>query len=1058
MNSVQQTPPPERELGVDVYECRANTTVVNSDSPRLDPDGEDTLLEQLLNLMHDPNADAPHPEGEMGPKSLDDFRGQSCPGDQIPAADAGEEEEVGRAAGKSRKKKKKGRRGPNADPRVKCGFETWNVGGVPTQRVLEIALEANSQQGLDRPEFIFLQEMPRTDDGWKQSLLHGYRVHEYRSPDMWRGNAIAVNDATWTVTRRKGGPQVAWTRVRRKATGEQMWLGSIYLSTGVTADVTDEEMLDVVRSLPATDLPVLLAGDFNSALKWGWLEDRIQIVPNNQKTQFVSSRLAERHIELRPPGDDQLHQPTSRPRRRGARGNQIDGVASRGQLGLEWRILVDSCRQIGTDHERGHGHIWLGRGKEGQLSPTGPRQVVRQVPELGHLDQATLEQVARDFTRPRRSAGYKDPPEVKRAWKHAKVQRTTQAWKAAMAARRTARQQWQAQRIEAAAQGNWQMFRQLTDKQEVGWDVPFAEAAEAEGTDPHEWLVDHFKQALSETTDTSPVRWIKPRAPGRPFHIEELREAIEHTKHGKSVGVDLSSAELLRAMSQNSTTEQAMLEWLERVRSTATAPQAWKTTIMSLLPKVAKPSKPKDLRPISLSSAMSKLYCHMLLTRTRQHILPQGSAQCSHSGRQTADYLFSGIRAFQHESEWRHGAHWLRLDVAKAFDRLRRAKVMQMLADLLPPEMEQEFYCWQDLMTGNYTEVRTPWGVTSIQQTRGVRQGSVESPFLFSICMELALAAAQGSPDWPHPQGPVADYPVTELLFMDDGVVQAWSQKDLSLKAELIIAALRDWGPELNAEKCTYYRSPYATDMGPLRVGDTEISQAAELQMMGISLTVPLKQGDLLKPALQKARRKYFALRHLLEAQTPIRDRLRLFDMTVTGASLWCASVVPPSAHALSEANAVQLELTAKLMRNKRKAGEGWVDYRTRTFREARALLCLHKVSRWSTKWLQRRWTYLGHISRAQDHAVPPPSSLLNNYRSLSWWRMEQSKEQGIRHNHRFYPALIKEEQKVNKASGANDWRIVARDRVEWRRRMEAWVAQEDVAWTSGRQAAIQNA
>ena len=361
-------------------------------------------------------------------------------------------------------------------------------------------------------------------------------------------------------------------------------------------------------------------------------------------------------------------------------------------------------------------------------------------------------------------------------------------------------------------------------------------------------------------------------------------------------------------------------------------------------------------------------------------------------------------------------------------------------------------------MQDNYTEIRTPWGVTAIKQTRGVRQGSVESPFIFSICMELALATAQRHPQWPRPQGSVADYPVSELLFMDDGVLQAWTKADLSRKAELIIHALAEWGLELNPDKCTYYRSPYSMDTGTLRVGTKDIPPAPELQMMGISLTIPLKQAELLKPALQKARKKYYALRHLLDAGTPMKDRLRLFDMTVTGAALWCASVVPPSAHALSEANAVQLEIVGKMMGNKRRTGEGWVDHRIRMYREARAVLCLHGATRWSTKWLQRRWTYLGHICRAGERPNPPPSAVLNDYRSLNWWKAEKSKSTGVRHSHRFYPALIKEEQRINRASGSEDWRAVARDRTQWQMKLNVWIQQEDVAWTSGRQAAIQNA
>ena len=92
-------------------------------------------------------------------------------------------------------------------------------------------------------------------------------------------------------------------------TGEQVWLGSLYLSTGVTAGVTDEEMKEVTEEPPATDLPILLAGDFNCTLKSGQMKGHIRAVPNNQKAHFVTDRL-QRGIELRPPPPpQQLPQP-----------------------------------------------------------------------------------------------------------------------------------------------------------------------------------------------------------------------------------------------------------------------------------------------------------------------------------------------------------------------------------------------------------------------------------------------------------------------------------------------------------------------------------------------------------------------------------------------------------------------------------------------------------------------------------------------------------------------------------------------------------------------------
>ena len=348
-----------------------------------------------------------------------------------------------------------------------------------------------------------------------------------------------------------------------------------------------------------------------------------------------------------------------------------------------------------------------------------------------------------------------------------------------------------------------------------------------------------------------------------------------------------------------------------------------------------------------------------------------------------------------------------------------------------------------------------PWGTTSISQTRGVRQGSIESPFLFSMCMEAALLAAQSDAAWPVGTGIMEGHPMPELLFMDDGVLQAWSRPDLELKAKLLIRELAKWGLELNPEKCTYYRSPYAKEDGPLRVHTHLLQPAPSLQMMGISLTVPLRMADLPRPAIQKARRKYFALRHLLESKTSLKERLKLFEKTVTAAATWCASIMPPNTNTLQEMNSAQLELVARMLGNKRRDGEDWLTQRMRVYRDARAMLQYHGHKRWSTTWLERRWTYLGHTSRAWHWESPPASAHYSRYRNLSWWRAEQSTITGIRHGARYYPAMMNEEQRLNTASGGVDWRVVATDRQAWAQRMSQWLQQEDVAWTSRRQLAL---
>ena len=168
-----------------------------------------------------------------------------------------------------------------------------------------------------------------------------------------------------------------------------------------------------------------------------------------------------------------------------------------------------------------------------------PRQSKQGLVNFTGLDGPNrLEDLARKYTRPRQSEAYRDPEHVKQARKPAKLTKTAQAWKHALGLRKKARQEWQASRVARAVQGEWKIFRQLTDKQEGGWDVSLAEAAEEAGEDRHQWIVKHFTAALTKTGAPAPEEeWTKGTAPAKPFSLEEPRDAIAHARMGKSVGL-----------------------------------------------------------------------------------------------------------------------------------------------------------------------------------------------------------------------------------------------------------------------------------------------------------------------------------------------------------------------------------------------------------------------------------------------------------------------------------------------------------------------------------------
>ena len=370
------------------------------------------------------------------------------------------------------------------------------------------------------------------------------------------------------VFRRQGMPACAEGHLE---TGQELWVGSARLSTGVADDVTADEIQQFLSLRPPSTVASVLLADFNTHLRWTNAAGPLgQPMPTTGRADYLLNELGKQGYSLHAPASMQWDTPTSRPRRRNARGRQIDGVATKQTRRPDLSIDEGSFRQIGGDHDRLQVVVpSSGAHAKTEGWETRRRVVTGVIPPQPGLNQTRVEQLAASHTAPRKGNRYRDPHAVKQAFKQARREDSEEAWKRAQARRRRARDEWHQAKVVRAGQAGWQDLRDLRDRSGTEWAVYLTEEAYKRRKDPLTWTAQHFQKLFREMVVHEPARWSRFRGEGAPFTLEELRRVVSRGKTKKAVGLDLTSYELVKALCQDEVSEGSLLAWMESVRKGA---------------------------------------------------------------------------------------------------------------------------------------------------------------------------------------------------------------------------------------------------------------------------------------------------------------------------------------------------------------------------------------------------------------------------------------------------------------------------------------------------------
>ena len=366
---------------------------------------------------------------------------------------------------------------------------------------------------------------------------------------------------------------------------------------------------------------------------------------------------------------------------------------------------------------------------------------------------------------------------------------------------------------------------------------------------------------------------------------EEVKEAMNSIKKGKSPGVDNIPGELIKNGGEEMV--KAVTTICQRIWRDKGWPEQWTKSIMIPLPKKGNSKKCQNYRTISLISHPSKIMLKIILNRLKERaeeLLSEEQAGFR-PGRSTVEQICN-IRiliekCLEHQQELYHNF----IDFKKAFDRvwheglwdtLRRFGIEEDLIQVI--ESLYKNASSAVLLGGELGEF--------FPATVGVRQGCILSPVLFNIFLERIMQEALSDFD---STVSIGGRPLCNLRFADDIDLIGRDEEELQDLTTRLEESAGKFGMEISAEKSkVLVNSNKDTPQTHIIMNGETLEQVDSFKYLGALITEDGKSTIEIRARLAIALSAMSRLSKMWKSQRiSIATKIRLYKALVTSIALY---------------------------------------------------------------------------------------------------------------------------------------------------------------------------
>jgi calcineurin-like phosphoesterase family protein len=352
---------------------------------------------------------------------------------------------------------------------------------------------------------------------------------------------------------------------------------------------------------------------------------------------------------------------------------------------------------------------------------------------------------------------------------------------------------------------------------------------------------------------------------------EEVRWAIKKSKNNKAPGPDTIPNEVYKAG------EDIMVEQLTDLFNAAyingQVPEEWcQSDIVPIYKQKGDYLCCKNYRGVSLMSHASKLYESVLEARLREVVEPK-MGKWQHGfrpGKSTTDMIW-GLRNMV-EKHWEFNAPLFVafLDLEKAFDRVPRSRLWRVLLEY-GVEADLQRAIKSTYMTSQ-SRVTTNVGAGEWFKTEsGVRQGSILSPLLFIMYMDLVIRKVS---ELNSDEGMI-------LAYADDIAQTATSEQQLQKQMNNWCLVFKEFKLKLNVQKTEVLLVSRIPRKVNIVVENSELKQTERFKYLGSIVSDNARREEEIYTRISNYSKHVGLLYPLLKDKSVPRKAKRLIYLTI---------------------------------------------------------------------------------------------------------------------------------------------------------------------------------